>query len=51
MSGLIQRMLPAVQQLSTKKQIQLKSRVPNQLPFLYGDQKRLRAALPISASF
>ncbi len=45
MSGLIQRMLPAVQQLGTKKQVQLKSRVPNQLPFLYGDQKRLARGL------
>ena len=45
MSGLIQRMLPAVQQLGTKKQVQLKSRVPNQLPFLYGDQKRLSRGL------
>jgi FixJ family two-component response regulator len=45
MSGLIQRMLPAVQQLGTKKQVQLKSRVPNQLPFLYGDQKRIARGL------
>ena len=40
-SALIHRMLPAIQQLATTKQVQLKSRVPNQLPFLYGDQKRL----------
>src|SRR5215510_4517348 len=40
-STLIQRMLPAIQQLGAQRQVQLKARVPGQLPFLYGDPKRL----------
>jgi len=40
-AALIHRMLPAIQQLGTKKQVQLRTRVPSQFPFLYGDQKRL----------
>jgi FixJ family two-component response regulator len=44
-SALIHRMLPALQSLSSDKAIQLKARVPNHLPFLYGDQKRLSRAI------
>lgn len=44
-SALIHRMLPAIQHLGSQKQVQLRTRVPNQLPFLYGDQKRLTRAI------
>ena len=40
-SAVIHRMLPALQQLSSDRNVQLKTRVSGQLPFLYGDQKRL----------
>jgi DNA-binding response OmpR family regulator len=45
MSALMHRMLPAIQLLSDSKAIQLKARVPNNLPFLYGDQRRLSRAI------
>jgi len=44
-SALMHRMVPAIQQLGAKRQVQLKARVPGQLPFLYGDPKRLARGL------
>ena len=44
-STLMQCMLPAIQRLSGKKQVQVKSRVPSNLPFLYGDRRRIGRAL------
>ncbi len=44
-SALLYRMLPAVKQLAGNRNIVLKSRISNHLPFLYGDQKRLTRAL------
>jgi FixJ family two-component response regulator len=44
-STLMQCMLPAIQKLSGKRQIQLKTRVPTNLPFLYGDRRRIGRAL------
>lgn len=44
-STLMQCMLPAIQKLSGKRQVQLKTRVPANLPFLYGDRRRIGRAL------
>lgn len=44
-SALLYRMLPAIETMSAKKRVPFKARVPNNLPFLYGDEKRLTRAI------
>jgi FixJ family two-component response regulator len=50
MSALLYRILPAIEEMSVRKRIKFKARVPNNLPFLCGDEKRLmRAMADVSA--
>jgi len=44
-SALMNRMTPAISKMCDQNRVELKTRVPNNLPFLYGDEKRLSRAL------
>jgi DNA-binding NarL/FixJ family response regulator len=44
-SLLVQRMMPALEKMSRDREVEFKPRVPNHLPFLYGDEKRLARAV------